>query len=104
LRGTIAALDKAIAMAGPNTKVIPGHGLEVVGVVEMQEFLDMILDIQNTVYNLIKDGNHLDEVMAARPTAAYDAKWGQEAGWTAADFVPLVYYELGGAGRLTDRQ
>lgn len=104
LRGTIAALDKAIAMAGPDTRVIPGHGLEVVGVEEMQEFLDMILDVQNTVYNLIKNGAHLDEVMAARPTAAYDAKWGQEAGWTAEDFVPLVYYELGGAGRLIDRQ
>jgi glyoxylase-like metal-dependent hydrolase (beta-lactamase superfamily II) len=104
LRGTIAALDQAISMAGPDTRVIPGHGLEVVGIEEMQEFLDMILDVQNTVYNLIKDGNHLDEVMAARPTAAYDAKWGQEAGWTAEDFVPLVYYELGGAGRLTDRQ
>jgi len=103
LRGTIAALDLAISIAGPNTRVIPGHGLEVVGVEEMQEFLDMILDVQNTIYNLIRDGKHLDEVMAARPTSAYDAKWGQEAGWTAEDFVPLVYYELGGAGRLSDR-
>jgi hypothetical protein len=26
----------------------------------------------------------------------YDAAWGQEEGWTAEDFVPIVYYELGG--------
>lgn len=103
LRGTIAALDKAIAMAGPNTKVIPGHGLSVVGREEMQEFRDMILDVRNQVFAMIRDGKHLDEVMAAQPTAAYDAKWGQEAGWTAIDFVPVVYYELGGAGRLLDR-
>jgi len=103
LRGTIAALDKAIAMAGPDTKVIPGHGLSVVGREEVQEFLSMILDVQTKVYNMIKEGKHLDEVMAAQPTADYDAKWGQEAGWTAVDFVPLVYYELGGAGRLMDR-
>lgn len=104
LRGTIAALDKAIAMAGPNTKVIPGHGLKVVGRAEMEEFRAMILDVRDNVYAMIKDGKHLDEVMAAQPTAAYDAQWGQEAGWTAIDFVPVVYYELGGAGRLLDRQ
>ena len=34
--------------------------------------------------------------MAARPTAMYDATWAQDAGWTAEDFVPIVYYELGG--------
>ncbi|MEQ8955108.1 MAG: MBL fold metallo-hydrolase, partial [Gammaproteobacteria bacterium] len=45
LRGTIAALDKAIDMAGPNTKVIPGHGLEVVDRRSMIEFRDMILDV-----------------------------------------------------------
>ena len=104
LRGTIAALDLAISMAGPDTKVIPGHGLEIVGRAEMQEFLDMILDIRDQVYTMIREGKHLDEVMAAAPAAIYDADWGQEAGWTAIDFVPLVYYELGGAGRLLDRQ
>ena len=38
LRGTIAAIDKAIDLAGPDTKVIPGHGLEVVGRDELVEF------------------------------------------------------------------
>lgn len=103
LRGTIAALDQAIEMAGPDTKVIPGHGLSIVGREEMQEFLDMILDVRDRVYAMITDGMHLEEVMAANPTADYDAKWGQEAGWTAVDFVPVVYYELGGGGRLIDR-
>ena len=104
LRGMIAALDLAIDMAGPDTRVIPGHGLEVVGRAEMVEFRDMILDIRDRVYAMIRQGMHLDEIMAAQPTAAYDAQWGQEASWTAVDFVPLVYYELGGAGRLEDRQ
>ena len=104
LRGTIAALDMAIDMAGPDTKVIPGHGLAVVGRAEMVEFRDMILDIRDRVYAMIRQGLHLDEIMAEQPTADYDAQWGQEASWTAIDFVPLVYYELGGAGRLADRQ
>jgi glyoxylase-like metal-dependent hydrolase (beta-lactamase superfamily II) len=103
LRGTIAALDLAIDLAGPATRVIPGHGLGVVGREQMIEFRDMILDVQSKVYTMIRDGKHLAEVMAAQPTAEYDAQWGQEAGWTATDFVPVVYYELGGAGRLLDR-
>jgi len=103
LRGTIAALDKAIDMAGPDTKVIPGHGLEVVGRDAMIEFRDMILDVRAQVLAMIVAGKKLDEVMAANITAKYDPKWGQEAGWTAVDFVPVVYYELGGSGRLLDR-
>ena len=45
---------------------------------------------------MIAEGRTLEEVMAAEPTAAYDAQWGQEATWTANDFVPIVFYELGG--------
>ena len=96
LDGTIAALEMAIDMAGPMTKVIPGHGLRIVGRDAMVEFLDMILDVRDQVRALISEGKQLDEVMAARPTAAYDAMWGQEASWTANDFVPIVYHELGG--------
>ena len=103
LRGTIAAMDKAIDLAGQNTKVIPGHGLEVVGRDEMIEFRDMILDIQGQVLTMIREGKKLDEVMAAQPTAAYDAKWTDDPGWGPQDFVPVVYYELGGSGRLADR-
>jgi len=103
LRGTVAAMDKAIDLAGPDTKVIPGHGLEVVGRDELVEFRDMILDIQGQVLAMIRDGKKLDEVMAAQPTAAYDAEWTDDPGWGPEDFVPIVYYQLGGSGRLADR-
>ena len=77
--------------------------MDVVGRAEMEEFRAMIVDIRDKVLALIMDGKHLDEVMAANVTEEYDAQWGQEAGWTAIDFVPLVYYELGGAGRIPVR-
>jgi glyoxylase-like metal-dependent hydrolase (beta-lactamase superfamily II) len=96
LAGTIEALGMAIDLAGPATKVIPGHGLEIVGRDAMMGFLDMIVDIRDQVRTMISEGKQLDEVMAARPTAAYDATWGQEASWTANDFVPIVFHELGG--------
>ena len=101
LDGTIAALEMALAIAGPDTKVIPGHGLRVVGRIALGDFLDMIIDVRDQVRTLISEGRTLSEVMAAKPTAAYDLRWGQEASWTAADFVPIVFYELGGGSRFS---
>ncbi len=103
LQGTIAALNMGIDIAGSETKIIPGHGLDVVGRDQLVEFRDMILDIQGQILSMIQEGKKLEEVMAARPTAAYDAEWTNDATWGPEDFVPVVYYELGGAGRLTDR-
>ena len=94
--GTIEALETALALAGPDTRIIPGHGLRVVGRETLVEFLDMIHDIRDRVRTMIAEGSTLEDVMAASPTAAYDAQWGQEATWTANDFVPIVFYELGG--------
>lgn len=96
LAGTIRALELAIDIAGPETKVIPGHGEHIVGRDSIVEFLAMITNIRDEVRNMISAGLSLDEVMAAQPTAAYDDQWGQEASWTANDFVPIVYHELGG--------
>ena len=101
LRGTIAAM--AIDIAGPDTKIIPGHGLEVVSREELIEFRDMILDIQGQVLGMIREGKKLHEVMAAQPTAAYDAEWTDDSGWGSEDFIPVVYYQLGGGGRFADR-
>lgn len=96
LSGTIEALDLAISLAGPNTKIIPGHGVEVVGRQELVQFRNMIVDVSERVRELIAEGNTLDEVMSARPTSAYDQQWGNVPSWSANDFVPIVYHQLGG--------
>ena len=102
LAGTVAALDLAISLAGPNTKVIPGHGVDVVGRRELVQFRDMIVDVAERVRELIALGNTLDDVMTARPTADYDGQWGNVPSWSANDFVPIVYHQLGG-GSLYER-
>lgn len=96
LAGTLAALNLAISLAGPDTKVIPGHGADVVGRAELVEFRDMIVAISERVRTLIASGKTLDDVMAARPAAAYDDRWGTVPTWSANDFVPIVYHQLGG--------
>ncbi len=103
LKGTLEALSMAIEIAGEDTKIIPGHGLEVVGRSELQEFRAMIVDIREQVKTLIEQGKKLAEVLAANPTAQYDAQWTNDPGWGPNDFLPIVYYELGGSGRLADQ-
>ncbi len=103
LSGTIEAINMAIEIAGPETKIIPGHGLAVVGREALVAFRDMILDIQAQVLGMIREGKKLDEVIAARPTADYDTEWTNDPGWGVEDFVPVIYYELGGSGRMEDR-
>jgi len=98
LAGTIDALELALEITGPETKVIPGHGLSVVGREEVRGFLDMILDVRGKVLELIENQVNLEGVLRALPTESYDAIWGQEPGWTAEDFVPIIYSELGGSG------
>jgi hypothetical protein len=57
---------------------------------QLVEFRDMLVAIRENVSRLKKQGKTLDEVIAAKPTAAYDAKWG---GFVIdpAFFTRLVY-------------
>ena len=42
----------------------------------MIEFRDMLIDIRDKVAVLKSEGKSLDEVIAEKPTIAYDTKWG----------------------------
>ena len=68
--GTIAALELAIEMAGPNTVILPGHGQPSTEN-DVQVFLDMVVDVRNRVSDLIAEGMSLEQIIAADPTAAY---------------------------------
>lgn len=96
VKGMIEALEIALETAGPGTWVIPGHGTGIsdrAGIVEVRE---MMLEINRRVLTMIEEGRSLAEVLAARPTADLDARWGEEASWNASDYLPIVYHELGG--------
>ena len=76
----LCPLEVAIDLAGRDTKVIPGHGLAVVWRDAMVEFLDMTVDVRDTVRMLISEGKTLDEVMALRPTTDYHARPATDCG------------------------
>jgi glyoxylase-like metal-dependent hydrolase (beta-lactamase superfamily II) len=89
LDGTIRATDANLAAATDRTIVIPGHG-PVSNKAEVKAYRDMLVDIREKVSALKKQGRSLDEIIAAKPTAAYDAKWGQFA-VKPPGFTKLVY-------------
>ena len=66
VKGTIQALDMIVKMAGPNTKILPGHGV-VVNRDAVASFRDATIEAQKRVSALIKQGMTLEQVTAADP-------------------------------------
>ncbi len=75
--GTIAAAEANLASTTDQTIIIPGHGTPVGTRMQLREFRDMLVDIRTNVALLKKRRLPLDAIIVARPTAAYDARWGQ---------------------------
>jgi hypothetical protein len=69
---------------------MPGHASPVSNKTELASFHDMLVAIRTNVAKLKQQGRSLDETIAAEPTAAFDAKWGQFL-ITPAFFTKLVY-------------
>lgn len=91
--GMIKAAEANLAMVTDKTIVIPGHG-PVGGKTEMTEYPDMLANIRDRVAALKGEGKSLDEILAAKPTAAYDAKWGKFF-INGEFFTKLVYKGVG---------
>jgi glyoxylase-like metal-dependent hydrolase (beta-lactamase superfamily II) len=75
--GMIAACDANLAATTSDTIIIPGHGKPVSNKAELKDFRDMLVAIRDNVAKLKSQGRSRDETVAAKPTAAFDAKWGQ---------------------------
>jgi glyoxylase-like metal-dependent hydrolase (beta-lactamase superfamily II) len=90
--GMIAAADKALSMADDKTKIIPGHG-PLGSKADLQTYRSVLAGIRDRVKGLVAQGKTLDQVVAAKPTAQWDATWGK--GFMKPDvFVSFVYRSL----------
>lgn len=88
--GMIAAAEANLAASSDKTIIIPGHGNPVSNRAELREFRDMLVAIRENVAKLKRQGRSLDETVEAKPTAAFDEKWGQFV-IDPAFFTRLVY-------------
>jgi glyoxylase-like metal-dependent hydrolase (beta-lactamase superfamily II) len=88
--GMIAASDANLAATTDSTLIIPGHGKPVSNKSELKQFRDMLVGVRENVATLKKQGRSRDETVAAKPTAAFDAQFGD---WVidGGFFTRLVY-------------
>ena len=92
LQGLIDGLGTVIGTAGPNTKIIPGHGPTVDRTAVMAH-RDIAIAVRDRVAAQLAQGKSEDEVVAAKVTADLDGKI-QQAGTTGERFVRQAYADL----------
>jgi glyoxylase-like metal-dependent hydrolase (beta-lactamase superfamily II) len=99
LKGALEGLELTMKIAGPKTRLIPGHGTYI-NRTDIVPYRDMMLDVQAKVQRLIGQGKTLQEVLAAKVTSPYDGKVpggllpAGAAGTSADRFVSMVYSQL----------
>jgi len=92
LNGMINGLGRVIGLAGPDTKIVPGHG-PVVKRDAVIAHRDMMLGVRDKISKMVQQGKSQEEVAAAKPQAEYDARI-KEIATTGDRFVGQVYMEL----------
>jgi glyoxylase-like metal-dependent hydrolase (beta-lactamase superfamily II) len=90
--GVIAAAERVLAGIDEKTRIIPGHG-PVATKADLAAYRDVLKTLRDRIAKLKAEGKSRDEVIAAKPTADHDAKWG--TGFIDGDtFTGLAYDSL----------
>jgi cyclase len=90
--GMIRGAETGLAVAGSNTKVIPGHG-PLGSKADLQKYRDMMSSVRDKIAALKASGASEGEAVAKKPTAELDDVWGK--GFMNGDaFTGLVYRTL----------
>ncbi len=87
--GILDAYETLLEMAAPDTQILPGHGV-VSTEADVTAQLDMIAEIRTAVVAAKSAGQSLEQVIAAKPSAAYDERW--SSGRATGDVVVTALY------------
>ena len=90
--GLIGAADRVLAMVDANTKIIPGHG-PLGDRVALQAYRTMLVTVRDRIRQGVAAGRTLEQVQAGKPTAEFDAVWGNGR-ITPTMFVEVLYQDL----------
>ncbi len=81
----------ALDMTTPNTIFVPGHG-QLSPKEELSGVLDAVITIQGRFWDMVARGMTLDEIMEARPSREFDARFASESkSPTTGNTVERVY-------------
>jgi glyoxylase-like metal-dependent hydrolase (beta-lactamase superfamily II) len=90
--GMIRGVDELINFAKETTTIVPGHG-PVGTKANMREYREMLVVARDRIAKLKAAGKSEDEVVAAKPNADYDARFGLDAR-SNGNFIRVVYRSL----------
>jgi glyoxylase-like metal-dependent hydrolase (beta-lactamase superfamily II) len=89
IAGMIAAADHVLESIDEKTRVIPGHG-QLSDRAGLADFRNMLDTVATRIQRMIDDGQDIDQIVAAKPTADFDARFGQGL-FKPDDWVRLVH-------------
>jgi len=90
--GMIAGATRGLTLADSETKIVPGHG-KVSDRAGLDKYREMLVTVRERVQAKKRAGASVEETVASKPTAEFDAVWG--GGLVKADlFVAVVYSTL----------
>jgi hypothetical protein len=90
----VAALNRILDITVPadkqegGTMVIPGHG-RLCDEADVVEYRDMLTIVRGRILDLVKKGQTLEQVKAARPTRDYDPLYGPSDAFVEAAYRSL---------------
>ena len=75
MAGMIAGVDAILARVDSQTQIIPGHG-PLSNKAELKAYRDMLQTVYTRIKALKAQDKSVEEIVAAKPTADYDAEYG----------------------------
>lgn len=92
ISGLIAAIGRLINIAGPEARFIPARG-PALDRAALIAYRDILSGIRHAMRLAMQRGDSLADIQAQKPTAAWDAEWGQGA-ISGAQFTAIVHESL----------
>jgi len=92
--GLIAAVEAILALADDGTRIVPGHG-PLAAKADLAVYRDLLREFRDLVAREMAAGRDLAAILAAKPTARLDEKYGQTY-FPPEQFTEMVYRSLGG--------
>ena len=74
LDGMIEAYRKLLPTLDGRVQVVPGRG-RVGSKSDLEDYLAVMIALRDRITKLIRDGRTVEEAVALKPTADFDAKW-----------------------------
>jgi glyoxylase-like metal-dependent hydrolase (beta-lactamase superfamily II) len=99
IQGMVAGAELALSLANAETQIIPGHG-PLSDRKSLDEYRSFLIKARDNVQQLVDEGNTLEQAIAARPTAEWDAILG-EVWITPQQLVTFIYNSLTGVNHFT---